>query len=95
MKLLEYFASFGVLVLLLAKSATIFFNGGWWYSTALFISFLSFFFYVWYQCYKRNLGEEYGGKGGGKSLVLACFVPLVLMLFVGVLFISNILGRYV
>ena len=49
MKLLDYFASVGMLVLLLANSATIFLKVGRWYPYSLLVSFLCFFFYVWYQ----------------------------------------------
>ena len=95
MKLLDYFATVGMLVLLLANAATIFLKVGRWYPYSLLVSFLCFFFYVWYQCYKKSRGIDYLGKGGGAGLWMACILLICLMLFAGFLLISNIEGFYV
>lgn len=71
-----------VVLLIFEKIGTIFF-------VALLVSSLGSFLYIWYQWRLKAIGKMYSSKSGGRDLLLACTLPIVVLIVSGALFIRN------
>jgi hypothetical protein len=66
-----------------AKLGAIFF-------AALLVSSIGSFLYIWYQCRLKWKRKMYCSNSGGRDLLMACAIPIFMLLVSAALFVTKI-----